>query len=87
MLDHFFSDFEIGNHAIFHGPNGHNMARRTAQHIAGIITDGMNHLAAIANGKGHHGWLVENDITPFGVDKRVGCAQVNRDVGGKHVQQ
>jgi hypothetical protein len=39
MAEHRFGDFEVGYHAIFHGPNGHNVPWGAPQHPLGFIAD------------------------------------------------
>jgi len=40
LPQHRFRDFEIGDDAVFHGPNGHNIARSAPQHPLGFFSDG-----------------------------------------------
>ncbi len=37
---HRLRDFEIGDDAVFHRPDGDDVARRAAKHAFGLLTDG-----------------------------------------------
>ncbi len=40
MAEHGFGDFEVRDHAVFHGPNGHDISRRASEHPFGFIAYG-----------------------------------------------
>ena len=42
LLEHLLSDREVGNHAVFHGANGFNIAGHLAQHGFGFAAYGLN---------------------------------------------
>jgi len=39
VAEHCFGNLEVGYHAIFHGPNGHNISRGATQHTLGFVSD------------------------------------------------
>ena len=39
VLDHFFGDFEVGNHAVTHRPDRLNITGRPAKHQLGLFPD------------------------------------------------
>src|SRR6266850_996589 len=40
VAEHRFGNFEVGDDAIFHGPNGHDVSRRATQHSFGLFAYG-----------------------------------------------
>ncbi len=55
MAEHRFGDLEVGNHAVFHGPDGHYVSGGAPQHPLGFIAHGQN-----VGGAGlyrDHGWF------------------------------
>ena len=40
IRQHFFGDFEVGDDAVLHGLDGHNVAWRAAEHLFGFAADG-----------------------------------------------
>jgi hypothetical protein len=76
LLEHLLGDGEVGNHAVFHGANGFNVARHLAQHGFGFVTNRLQDffaLGAAFMANGHDGGLVENNAF---------VAHKNQGVGG-----
>jgi hypothetical protein len=46
VVQHLFCDFEVGDDAVFHRLDGHDIARRTAEHLLGLFADRF-HLAGV----------------------------------------
>ena len=80
-------DVEVGDHTVLHRADGFDIAGRAAQHHARIIADGVNDLASVPDGEGDDRWFVENDISAFGVNERVGRAEINGDIGRECVHE
>jgi hypothetical protein len=84
MTQHLFGDFEIGDDAVLHGSNRHDVAGGPAQHLFGIAADGED-LAALSL-DGDDGGLVDDDPLALDIDQRVGGAQVDRQIIRKPAQ-
>src|SRR6185437_6840536 len=87
VLDHFFGDFEIGDHAVAHGADSFDVAGRAAQHHLGVVAHRTNlFLAAFA----HHGddrWLVQHNAATTHIDKRVRRTEVDRHVARQNAEK
>ena len=79
VIQHALSDLEIGDHAVLHGPDGDDVARRAAHHLLRFFADGF-HLAVVLI-DGDNGWLVDDDAFTLGVDQRVRRAQIDGKIG------
>ena len=42
VAEHGFRDFEVGDHAVLHRPDGHDVAGRAPEHTFGFFTDSQN---------------------------------------------
>ena len=86
VLDHFFGNFEIGDHTVRHRADGADVAGGLAEHHLGFLADG-KHLRASANlGHGHNRRLVEHDALALYVDKCVCRTEVNADVCREYIK-
>ena len=86
LLEHLLGDGEVGDDAVFHGANGFDVARHFAQHRLRFMAHGLNAFLALRSAfmaNRHHGRLVEHNAAVAHVNQGVGCAQVNRQVGGE----
>jgi len=86
LLDHLLGDDEVGDHAVLHRPDGGDVARGLAEHLLGLVADGLDRALGVGAAFGadrHHGRLVEHDALAANVDQRVGGAEVDRQVIGK----
>ena len=84
LLEHLLSDGEVGDHAVFHGTNGFDVARHFAQHGLGFVANGLNgffalRAAFVANGNNRR--LVQNNAFVAHINQGVGGAKVNGQVG------
>ncbi len=59
VVQHLFRDFEVGDHAVLHRLDGHDVARRAPKHILGLFAYGF-HFACIFI-DGHNRGLIHND--------------------------
>jgi hypothetical protein len=77
--------FEVGDDAVLHGLDGHDVAGRAAQHLLGLFAHGF-HLAGVLV-DGHDGGLIDNDALAGRKDQCVGGAKIDGQVAGKHAEQ
>src|SRR5690606_24475064 len=80
LLEHLLRDGEVSNDAVFHRPDGFNVAWDAAEHLLGLFTDRLNRLLAagpafLANG--HHRRLVQHDALAADVDQGIGGTEVD----------
>ena len=75
VAEHGFGDLEIGDHAVFQGTNGDDVARRAAEHSLRFIADGKNAVGALLHG--HDRRFTQNDTLVFYEDQSVGGPQIN----------
>ena len=85
LLEHFFGNVKVGNHAVFHRADGLNAARRAAEHFFGFGAHGQNHAFAVRSIglHGHHRGFVQNNAFAFNVNQGIGSAQIDGQVVGK----
>jgi hypothetical protein len=81
VAQHGFGDFEVGNHAVLHGSNSHDVSGRSAQHPLGFLTDRQHVGRASLNG--HDGGFAQNNAPVSYINERVGSAKVYPNVVGK----
>src|SRR5690606_15732372 len=74
---------EIGDHTVFHGANGFDVARNPPQHLLGFASDCLNDFlavrAAIVTNR-NDGRLVQHDALSSNVDERIGGTKVDRHI-------
>ena len=90
MLQHFFRDGEVGDHAVLQRPDSRDVARGTSQHQFRLGTDGGDALRSARStvlADGHHRRLVQYDPLAAHINQCVSCAQVNGQVVGEHAKQ
>ena len=86
LLEHLLGDGEIGNDAIFHGPDRLDVAGHLAQHRLGFLADGLDRFFAlwaafVANRD--HGRFIEHNTLVAHENQGVGSTQVNRQISGE----
>lgn len=81
VAEHGFGDFEVSDHAVFHGTDGHNIAGGAAEHALGFLPDGQN--VGGAGLDGDHGGFTQDDALIPNVDEGICGPQVNANVVGK----
>ena len=84
VREHLFGDFEVGDDAVFHGLDGHDVARSAAEHFFGFLADGYDFAGGFIDGD--DGRLIDDDAFAGGKDQRVGGAEINGQVGGKQTE-
>ena len=57
VLDHFFGDFDVGDHAVAQRADRLDIAGGAAKHLLGFLTHGEDLLLAAHIGDGDHRWL------------------------------
>ncbi len=87
VLDHLLGHFEIGDHAVPHGPDSRNGRGRAPQHLLGFLADGQHGLFATHITDGHHAGLGQYNAAAADVNQSVRGAEVDRHVGGHETQQ
>ena len=85
VVEHLLGDFEVGDHAVFHGLDGHDVAGRAAQHLLGLLAHGFHFTGILVDG--HDRWLVDNNALAGREDQRVGGAEIDGQVAGKHAEE
>jgi hypothetical protein len=87
VLQHFLGNLEIGNDAVFQGPDGGNVAWRSTQHTFGVSPDRSDCFLAIVDADGNNGGFIEHDATIADVNEGVGSSKIDRKIIGKHASQ
>ncbi len=82
MLQHLLGDREIGDDAVFQGPDRRDVARRASQHVLGFGADGLDDAAATTGifANRHDRRLIEHDAVTPGVNQGIGGAKVDGQV-------
>ena len=81
MAKHRLGDFEVGDHAVFHRADGHDVAGRAAQHSFCFVTDGQHIGRAGLNG--HHRRFAQDDSAIPHIDEGICRAQIYSNIVGK----
>ena len=85
VVQHLFGDFEVGDDAVLHGLDSHDVAGGAAQHLLGFLADGFHFPSVFVDGD--DGGLVDDDALPARIHERVGCAEIDREIARKHAEQ
>ena len=85
VIEHLFGDFEVGDDAVLHGLDGHDVAGGAAQHLLGLFADGFHFTGVLVDGD--DGGLVDDDALAGGEDQGVGGAEIDGQVAGKHAEE
>jgi hypothetical protein len=81
IIQHALGDFEIGDHAVFHRLDSHDVAGRPPQHFLGFLADRFHFPVGLVDG--HDGRFVDHDPFALGKDEGIGGAQIDGKVRGK----
>ena len=84
LLEHLLGDGEVGDHAVFHGANGFDVAGHLAQHGLGLVTHSLNGFLALRAAfmaNRHHRGLVEHNAPVANINQGIGRAQIDGQVG------
>ena len=85
VIQHAFGDLEVRDYAVLHGPDGHDVAGRAAQHVFGFLADRLHF--AIGFVDGYDGRLIHYDALAFGKHQRIGGPKVDREIGGEQTKE
>ena len=87
MTQHGFGDIKICNHAVSHGANGHNIARRPAQHVLGFLSHSQHpvFMAVIRTNRDNR-WFPQHNALALHIDQRIGRPKINGQIAGKNPQ-
>ena len=86
MLKHFLGYGKIRNHAVFHRPDGDDVAGRAPEHALGLHAHGGDALGAAGTAflaNGDHRGFVEHDALAAYINESVGSTQIDGYVVGK----
>ena len=78
---HLLGDLEVGDDAVLHRLDGDDVARRAAEHVFGLLADGLHPAVHLVDG--HNRRLVDHDALAARVDAGVGRAQIDGQVTRK----
>src|SRR5712691_10940445 len=84
ISEHLLGDLEVGDDAVFHWFDGHHVPRCAAQHVLGVFAH-RDYFAGVLVDR-HDGGLVDDNPFTFGEHQRVGCAYIDRQVGGEQAE-
>ncbi|SUV85677.1 Uncharacterised protein [Bordetella pertussis] len=90
LLEHLLGDGEVGDHAILHGADGFDIAGNAAQHLLGLVADGLDDFLAIGPAfvaDGDDRGFIQHDALAADVDQRIGGTEVDRHIAGKVTAQ
>ena len=85
VVQHLLGDFEVGDDAVLHGLDGHDVAGRAAQHLLGFLAHGFHLTGVLVDG--HDGGLVDDDAFAGGEDQRVGGPKIDGQIARKHAEE
>jgi hypothetical protein len=76
---------EISDHSILHGLDGHDVARRSAQHLFGFFAYRFDFIGRLVHRDDRR--LIDHDAFTFRVNQGVRRAQIDGQVTGEHAEQ
>src|SRR5690606_10676701 len=86
LLEHLLGNGEIGDHAVFHGPNGLDVARNATKHLHGLATDSLNDFFATGAAVVAYGddrGLVEHNSLASDINQGIGGTEIDRHIAGE----
>ena len=81
VVEHPLGHFEIGNHAVFHRPDGDDIPRRAAQHFLGFPTHCFDFAVGLVDR--HNGRFVDDDAFSLSENKSIGGSEIYGQIGRK----
>ena len=78
IVEHLLGDFEVGDDAVLHGLDGHDVAGRAPEHLFGFFAHRFHFTGVLVNGD--DGRLVDDDALSLGVDESIGRTQIDGQV-------
>src|SRR5262249_19469343 len=85
VRQHFLGDCKVGDDAIFHRPDSHDIAGSPAKHVLRFLTYGFRLIGELVDR--NNGGFIDYDTATFGVDQSVGCTQVDRQIARKQTEE
>jgi hypothetical protein len=85
VVQHLLGVAEVGDDAVLHRLNGDDVARRAAEHLLGLLADGLD-LVGLGVYR-DDGGLVDDDALAVGKDERVGRPEIDGQVVGEETEQ
>ena len=85
VVQHLLGDLEIGDYAVFHRLDGHDVAGCAAQHFFGFLADRLDFASVLVDGDDRG--LVDDDAFALRIYQRIGRAQIDGKVAGEHAEQ
>ena len=76
--EHLLGDVEVRDDAVLEGPDGHDVARRAAEHRLGLLAHREDRVVGLMDGD--DGRLVEDDALPLDVDEGIGRPEIDSHV-------
>ena len=83
LLDHLFGDDEVGDHAVFHRPDGGDVAGRAAEHLLGGEADFLNDFLTIGPAflaDRDNGGFIKHDALAADINQRVRGAEIDGEI-------
>ena len=83
LLDHLLGDDEVGDHAVFHRPDGGDVAGSAAKHLLGGETDFLDDFFAVGPAflaDCDYGGFVEHDALAAHVNQGVRGAEIDGEI-------
>ena len=78
QANHAFCDVKVGDCSTAQRTHGHDVTRRTPDHVPRLMTSGKHFTGLTING--NHGRFIQNYAATLHVHQRVRCAKVNCEV-------
>ena len=85
VIQHLLGDFEVGDHAVFHRLDGHDVAGSAAQHVLGFLAYRFHLTGVFVDG--HDRGLVDNNALTGGEDQCVGGPKIDSQIARKHAEE
>jgi hypothetical protein len=85
VVEHLLGDFEVGNDAVLHGLDGHDVSGRAAQHVLSLFAHRFYFAGVLVDR--HNGGLVDHDALAGCKDQRVGGAEIDGQIARKHAEE
>ena len=80
IFEHGLGHFEIGDHPVAHGTDGHDIARGAAEHLLGLGAHGQHAVLGPVQTNRHHRGLAQDDPLSLDINQGVGRAQVDGQI-------
>ncbi len=85
VVQHLLGDFEVGDHAVLHRLDGHDVAGRAPQHLLGFFAHGFHFAGVFVDGDNRG--LIDDDALAGRVDQSIGGAQIDGQIARKHAEE